>query len=241
MTTASSNSSYNDQLNKQADLPAGPTPRASDDGEVELFASGVKRMEAIAANLTFLHKCVVFFGAFLIAYCYGLDATVRATYQSYATASYAAAALLSTINVLRSVISVVGQPTAAKIADVFGRAELVIISIVFYVVGTIVEANSTGVNSFCAGAVLYQIGYTMVILLIEVIIADLTSLRSRLFFSFVPALPFVINTWVSGNIATAVLGATTWRWGVGMWAIIYPGTSSSLSYRKNRGLNLEFF
>lgn len=225
MTSTSQSSSSNDHtLSKQADFLADPAPHSTEDGQILLFASGVQRMEAISANLTFIHRCVLFFGAFLIAYCYGLDGTVRATYQSYATASYSAAALLSTINVLRSVISVVGQPTAAKIADVFGRAELVIISIVFYIVGTIIEANSTTVNSFCAGAVLYQIGYTMIILLIEVIIADLTSLRSRLFFSFVPALPFVINTWVSGNVAASVLAATTWRWGVGMWAIIYPGT-----------------
>jgi hypothetical protein len=41
--------------------------------------------------------------------------------------------------------------------------------------------------------VLYQVGYTMIILLVEVIVADLTSTRSRLFFSFVPALPFVVS------------------------------------------------
>ena len=85
------------------------------------------------------------------------------------------------------------QPTAAKIADVFGRIELIIVSIVFYVVGTIVESTSDGVSQFCGGAVLYQVGYTMIILLVEVIVADLTSTRARLFFSFVPALPFVVS------------------------------------------------
>lgn len=56
----------------------------------------------------------------------------------------------------------------------------------------------------------------------EVVIADTTSLRSRLFFSYIPATPFIINTWVSGDISAAVLANTTWRWGVGMWCIIYP-------------------
>lgn len=98
-----------------------------------------------------------------------------------------------------------------------------LVSIVFYVIGTIVEATSHEVKAFSAGAVLYQVGYTMIILLVEVIIGDLTSLRSRLFFSFVPALPFVINTWVSGNITAAVLTESTWQWGIGMFGIIYPG------------------
>lgn len=53
-------------------------------------------------------------------------------------------------------------------------------------------------------------------------IADMSSLRTRLFFSFVPNMPFLINTWVSGDVFAAVLLVTTWRWGIGMWAIIYP-------------------
>jgi len=60
--------------------------------------------------------------------------------------------------------------------------------------GSIVEASSHNVESFAAGAVLYQVGYTCVILLVEVIIADTTSLRSRLFFSYVPAAPFIVSS-----------------------------------------------
>lgn len=104
----------------------------------------------------------------------------------------------------------------------FGRVELILVSIFFYVVGTIIEACSSNVQTFAGGAVLYQIGYTCVILLVEVIIGDITSLRSRLFFSYIPALSFIINTWVSGNVTSAVLGTTTWQWGIGMWALIYP-------------------
>jgi SIT family siderophore-iron:H+ symporter-like MFS transporter len=61
-----------------------------------------------------------------------------------------------------------------------------------------------------------------------VIIADTTSLRSRLFFSYIPATPFIINTWVSGDVGAATLAATTWRWGIGMWCIIFPIASLPL-------------
>ena len=125
----------------------------------------------------------------------------------------------------------------------FGRVELILVSIFFYVLGTIIEASCKNVqgfaagelpsdlepairtihpvgfglvtlsNSFLPGAVFYQIGYTCVILLVEVVVADTTSLRSRLFFSYIPALPFIINTWVSAEISSVVLQETTWRWG----------------------------
>lgn len=103
----------------------------------------------------------------------------------------------------------------------FGRFEVVLISIVFYIIGTVVEATSNSVEAFAAGAVLYQIGYTVIIVLIEIIIADITSLRSRLLFSYVPAVPFLINTWISGDVSQAVLQHSTWQWGIGMWCIIY--------------------
>ena len=123
---------------------------------------------------------------------------------------------------IRAVIAAAAQPTAARIADVFGRVELILVSIFFYVLGTIVEACSSNVQTFAGGAVLYQIGYTCVLLLVEVVIGDITSLRSRLLFSYIPALPFIINTWISGSVTSAVLGTTTWNWGIGMWALIYP-------------------
>lgn len=45
-----------------------------------------------------------------------------------------------------------------------------------------------------------QIGYTCIILLLEVLIADVTSSRSRLLFSFVPALPFVVSKIIAGTM-----------------------------------------
>lgn len=60
------------------------------------------------------------------------------------------------------------------------------------------------------------------ILLVEIIIADTTSLRSRVFFSYIPALPFLVNPWVSGDVVAVVLRDLGWRWGFGMFCILYP-------------------
>ncbi|KAJ5668963.1 Major facilitator superfamily domain general substrate transporter [Penicillium macrosclerotiorum] len=199
--------------------------------EVNLLGNGspgVRRIEIIASHFQLVDRVLLFASIFLIAYVYGLDGTVRYTYQPYATQSYGQHSLLATVNVLRAVIAAAAQPTAAKIADVFGRLELIIVSILFYTVGTIIETFSKTVEAFCAGAVIYQIGYTCIMLLVEVLIADLTSTRSRLLFSYIPALPFIINTWISGNLTTAVLKVTSWRWGIGMFALIYPACALPL-------------
>lgn len=191
-------------------------------GAVRSRAPGVARMEIITSQLTNTERAWLFFGIFLVGYAYGLESQVRLAYQPYATSSFSLHSYLSTINVLRSVIAVAVQPTAAKIADIFGRFEIVAASTICYVVGMAIESTASSVYAFCIGGIIYQIGYTAIILLLEVLVADFSSMRARVFFSYLPALPFVINTWISGNITSAVLAVTTWRWGIGMWCIIYP-------------------
>lgn len=188
----------------------------------DVASPGIARIEAISSVLTNLDRAFIFLGVFLVAFVYGLDGAVRYAYQPTATDSFGHHSLSATVNVIRSAVAVGAQPAAAKIADVFGRVELVCVAVFFYVLGTVVEAVAKDVGAFSGGAVLYQTGYTMLILLIEVIVADITSTRARLFFSYVPALPFLVNTWISADVASAVLQGPGWEWGIGMWAIIMP-------------------
>lgn len=196
---------------------ASPPTVLSDDK-----SPGVRRAEALAAVLTLTDYICIFVSIFIVAFAYGLDGVLRYAYQPHATASFSKHSLSATVNVLRSIIAAAAQPTSARIADIFGRVELLCVSVLFYIVGTFLESESQNVETFAAGALIYQIGYTMIQLLVEVIIADITSTRARLFCSYIPTVPFLILTWVSGNVSQAVLDATTWRWGVRMWGIIYP-------------------
>lgn len=44
----------------------------------------------------------------------------------------------------------------------------------------------------------------------------------RLFYQFVPVWPYIINTWVSGNITSRANPLVHWSWDIGMWAFIFP-------------------
>lgn len=176
-------------------------------------------------SLSNFSHTLVLTGTLLIGWSYGLDGLLRSTYQSYAASEFGKHSMLATINVLRNVIAAAAYPPAAKLADVVGRFELTVLSVVVYVLGTAIQSTSTSVAWFIVGAVLYQIGYTAIILLVEVVIADITSMRSRLLLSYVPAVPFMVNAWVSGDIASIVMRNTTWRWGIGMWCIIYTASA----------------
>ncbi|KAG7825121.1 hypothetical protein KL909_001413 [Ogataea angusta] len=184
---------------------------------------GVRRTEALNKQYNVWYgKVAIFFSIFLVAYAYGLDGQIRYTYQSYATSSYSQHSLLSTVTVVRSVAACVAQLFYARLSDIFGRIELLFVGIVLYVVGTIIESQAYDVTRFAAGAILYQFGYSGVIVLLQIISADFSNMNWRVLASFVAALPFVINTWISGNVTDAVMSSRTWSWGIGMWAFIFP-------------------
>ncbi|GAA5915197.1 hypothetical protein JCM6882_001134 [Rhodosporidiobolus microsporus] len=185
---------------------------------------GVVRIEAVSAHLSMPLRVWVYVGIFFVSYCYTLDSTVRSTLQSYATSSFANHSLLATVNVLKSIIAAACYPAYAKLADTFGRVEMMVFCAVLYVIGTIVEATSTNIQTFCAGAVLYQFGYSAAILIPYIIIADLTSLRSRVVISVIPYTPWIINTFPSGNVVSAIEQHTTWNVGIGVWAAVFPVT-----------------
>lgn len=197
-----------------------PCPEARQDKESK--SPGAARIRALYSSLTVVERIAILSGVFMVGFAYGLDNLLRNTYEPYATSSFGEHSLLATINVILSVVAAASQPTAAKLADIFGRVELVAFSVLLYVVGTVIEAAAKNVSTFAGGSVIFQVGQSMIKALNSIIVSDITSTHSRLFFSYTPIAPALITTWVSGNIANAVLSLTDWHWGIGMWCIIYP-------------------
>ncbi|KAF3915285.1 hypothetical protein AA313_de0201546 [Arthrobotrys entomopaga] len=110
----------------------------------------------------------------------------------------------------------------AKIADVFGRFEAFAISILLFVIGYIMLASSSSVQTYAGAQVFYAAGSTGLLILQQIFIADTTDLLNRALFSSLPDLPFLWTVWAGPEVGAAVLKHTSWRWGYGMWAIILP-------------------
>ncbi|KAF2827277.1 putative transporter [Ophiobolus disseminans] len=189
---------------------------------------GAQRAKIVAEGMTKLERWIVFGSLLIFGFAYGLESMLRVVYQPHATSAFANHSTLATVNVLRGVVAAAAYPLVARLSDVFGRLPMVIMSIMFYILGTIIDAKSQNVQSFSAGAVIYQVGFTAVILLVEVVIADITPLKSRLLALYIPTLPLLVNTWISGEVGEAVLKVTTWQWAIGMWAFIIAGASVPL-------------
>ncbi|EHN02180.1 Arn1p [Saccharomyces cerevisiae x Saccharomyces kudriavzevii VIN7] len=183
----------------------------------------IKQTEIIgtAYNKWYL-QAILLFSAFVCGYGYGLDGNIRYIYTGYATSSYSKHSLLSTINVINAVVSAASQIIYARLSDVFGRLYLFISAVILYVVGTIIQSQAYDVQRYAAGAIFYNAGYVGVILILLIILSDFSSLKWRLLYQFAPTWPFIINTWIAGNITSRANPVVNWSWDVGMWAFIFP-------------------
>ncbi|SCV05099.1 LANO_0G18448g1_1 [Lachancea nothofagi CBS 11611] len=185
----------------------------------------IRKAELMAKQYdTVLLKSLFLFAAFICSFGYGLDGNIRSIYMNYAMNSYESLSLISTIEVVSSVMSAISQIFFAGLSDVFGRLSLFIVSIVFYVVGTVIQCQAYNVQRYAAGSVFYSIGLTGVMLELVLILSDNSSLKWRLFYIFVPAWPAIITTWVSGNVVDAATPENNWSWDIAMWAFIFPLT-----------------
>ncbi|CAO3618017.1 unnamed protein product [Cunninghamella blakesleeana] len=189
------------------------------------LSEGVQKIEAVSSTLTRPRLAFLLFGIFLVAYAYTLDSKTRSVFQSHATDSFKKHSLISTINLVQSVSAAAIQPPLSKLANTFGRVELISFAIILYIIGTAVEASSQNVQTYAGGQVLFTLGMRSFQLLFEILLADVSSLRNRVVFSFIPGLPTLINSWVAGDVTSAILANSSWGWGIGMWAIIVPAAS----------------
>lgn len=184
---------------------------------------GIRKAELLKDQYDSILLRVIFFVTiFFTSYAYAIESTVKGRLEAYATASFGQHSLLSTVGVVQAVVAAAAQPTYARLSDRFGRLELTILALVFYVVGTIVQSQSTSVDMLSGGTVIYQIGFQGIIVLLQIILADFSNLNWRLAVSFIPALPFIINTWVSGDVVDSLYPAHSWNYGYGIWAFIFP-------------------
>lgn len=188
-------------------------------------ADGAKEIETLRQ---FFDKKMLFFAwisLLLVSSVVALERGTTATYAAVATSHFNELGLLSAVGVVRSVLYAVTRPTIAKLADVLGRVEALVLAVVFYVIGFAMLAGGSNIATYFAAHIFYVSGEVGIQFMEQVFATDTSSLRNRTFFLALPNFAYIWASWVSAPIASGVLKNSTYRWGYGMWCIIMPVVS----------------
>ncbi|KIK62249.1 hypothetical protein GYMLUDRAFT_242928 [Collybiopsis luxurians FD-317 M1] len=188
--------------------------------------TGVLKVEAVRRVYGRYSRLSLFIGLGLAAYIYSLDNQTTSSYLAFAASELRGHSVIGTIQTVQSIILACGKPVIAKLADINSRGMAYVVALFFHATGYIVIVSAQSIHAVAAGIILFSVGYTALDsglqLLMQIIIANLTTLEWRGLINGLLALPFIMNAIIGPNIATAVLENLGWRWGYGMFIILVP-------------------
>lgn len=163
---------------------------------------------------------IFFFTVFCYGYAWGLELTLRNVFQVTAALALRSHSLLSTVNVIRSVVAAAINLVVARTSDTFGRLQVIVVAIIIALVGNIVSSQATDIAYFSVGTAIHQVGISGMMTTSQLLVMDNSTMKWRMACALIPDMSVIINTWVSGNITDTI--GTRWRWGIAMWAFILP-------------------
>ncbi|CAG8890439.1 unnamed protein product [Penicillium egyptiacum] len=190
---------------------------------------GVHRADVLRKAWTKKGLIIVFTGLFLCTLAINFADYSTQVYAPYTTSSFKQHSAMSAARVVMNITRISAYPIIAKLGDVFGRAEMFILSILMSVLGYAIWAACTNITQYIVAGIFDAIGSTGFALTQQIFVADMTSLVNRGIWSTLPDSLTTIPTLYLGTIvAQRILHHSTWRWGWGMWAIVLPVASLPL-------------
>ncbi|KAF4968302.1 hypothetical protein FSARC_4247 [Fusarium sarcochroum] len=191
-----------------------------DMSDEEYKQQGVKKVEAITNVWTKKMLIATFIFLFLVSFVDSLLGSVQGNLVPYVTSSFASHGLLATTGIVASILGAVWNLTIAKVIDIWGRVWGFGAMVLLLVVGMIMKATCTGVEMYAAAHTLYWVGHLGLLYIIDVIVADTTTLKNRLIIMAINYTPTISSTFAGPKIAELFYVNVNFRWAFGAFCII---------------------
>ncbi|KAK6216500.1 hypothetical protein LQW54_003506 [Pestalotiopsis sp. IQ-011] len=129
--------------------------------------------------------------------------------------------LIPTIMLVSSILSGVLKLPISKIIDAWGRPQGLAAMILLATVGLILMAACQDVKTYAVAQVFYEVGISGFTYVLNIIVADTSSLKNRtLAFAFSNT-PTLVTTFIGPPIAKAFYERSSWRWGFATSSILF--------------------
>ncbi|KAF1842987.1 MFS general substrate transporter [Cucurbitaria berberidis CBS 394.84] len=196
------------------------------DHDAEIISSnaqaGVKAVQAATTVWTRNHLIGAYVIIWWIYFVTALQEVVVGAMNPYVTSAFSLHSLTAATGIMSSIIGGLTKIPLAKLLDMWGRPQGLLLSLFVWMVGYIMMAACKNVETYAAAQVFASTGSQAVSYILTVFIADTSTLKNRaLMLSFATS-PYIITTWIGGPVAESVLAGPGWRWAFGIFTIIIP-------------------
>lgn len=149
--------------------------------------------------------------------------SMQTSLNPYITSSFGKHGLLAVVSIVSVILGGSSKLTLAKIIDVWGRVEGFLLMLVLILIGLIMKATCTTIEMYTAAHTLYWVGHIGLLYVVEIMLADMTSLKNRMIMLGINGTPGICSTFAGPKIADLFYNNLNFRWGFGAFAIIFVG------------------
>merc|ERR1712093_595825 len=196
----------------------------SEDGSTHK-QDGVKRVEAITTVWTKKTLVLMFILLYLVSFVELLMSSINSNLTAYVTSAFYSHGLLGATGIVATIAGGVSAFTIAKIIDIWGRVEGFLLMLFVVSLGLIMKAVCKNVTTYAAAHTFYWVGHLGLLYVIDVMLADMTTLKNRMLAFTINGTPTIATTFAGPAIAELFYEESTWRWAFGAFCIILIGVS----------------
>ncbi|KAL4902040.1 hypothetical protein BDW74DRAFT_158952 [Aspergillus multicolor] len=197
---------------------------------------GVNEVEAVTQTWSRKSLAAVFINIWCLYFVNAFQSSIISNLLPYVTSDFEAHSLLTTIYVVADCFSAAVFIPLSKILDVWGRAEGFLFMTVCATLGMIIMAACHNLPTFCAGYVFYTIGFSGMTYCVDVITADSSKLKNRALAYAFTSSPYIITAFAGPKASEDFYALYGWRWGMGVFSIVFPITAMPLYILFKRNL-----
>ncbi|KAI1426107.1 putative MFS siderophore transporter [Xylaria sp. FL1777] len=185
-----------------------------DDGDEELTAptqGGVQQADAINQVWSKAALVAAYLFIFLCSFANALQWQVIFNLMPYVVSEFSSHSLIPTIAIVSNVLSGVLKLPVAKIIDSWGRPQGFASMTLLAALGLLLMSLCRDVQTYAAAQVIYQVGISGFAYILDIIVADTSSLKNRSLALAFSTSPYLVTSFIGPAIASSFTENERWR------------------------------
>ncbi|RYP74859.1 hypothetical protein DL771_002780 [Monosporascus sp. 5C6A] len=195
-------------------------PQDGSDTDSTDMQAGVKRIEAITTVWSRKSLWATFALLWLVCFVSDMLGSIEGALSPYITSSFSQHGLLAVISIAARIIGGVVTLSIGKMIDLRGRMEGFVGALVLITIGMIMKATCQNVETYAAAQVFWWVGKVALGFIINVFVADITTLKNRMLIFTLNSTPNICTTFAGPKIAELFYYRANFRWAFGAFNII---------------------
>ncbi|PVU90462.1 hypothetical protein BB559_002865 [Furculomyces boomerangus] len=179
---------------------------------VDLSEATLDKQEPERPKLTPGRIYIIVAGLAIALFCGAVDSTIVATALPTIANHFNSLSKISWVVTANLLTATAFQPLYGRLSDIFGRKETLLIALGIFETGTVISSLASRIEMLIVSRAISGIGSAGIIVMVQIVIADIVSLQERGKYAGLISIAFGIASVVGPILGGLFTDHLSWRW-----------------------------